>query len=362
MTSLMSYNDSLAHLKSFVANLKSTAIKFMYYEKDHLDKPKVKISFKQVITSSRNTYYVIHGKDTNYVYAYPKNNLKLLVELAPGVPPAQHAAPFTNVSIAYNVKIINSTVPSLTKTDAYLGDHIDFSIHRQRNQDTLILVHTTSYLNLDYPQATRIEDTCNFRISHTKDKMDSLNKFQTINCIDRHGVPLSTTCHSIFKGQSDIVHSLTSIVLGENPSTHIIYAGKYHGKRGGCYIQHNNRNIYLKKGGSSPSHLDNDIVLKIISDYFIQPVDSILSLDKVTIIYDEENELCQTGNENLVFIYDYNDGHACNVFYVDMKTILEGSVAMSKVNPTIEEKQVINNLDQIKDNLTATFRTIQVAA
>jgi hypothetical protein len=342
------YDEQLARLKSFIASLKPTKILFLYFDIDGR-KPQVKSWFGELPLENKE-YYVIHGNDDNFVYAYEKSHMMAFVKMTnvDHYNPQEETHANIHTGYAYNVEI------SMNSKDVpvYVGDHIDFSIHRQRDMQTLVKSHSTTYNITDAYSASRDADACNFKL--TPEVVSSLNgikTFATVRCLDRKGNPLSNTCHRIYDENLDIVFHLTRVVSGLGSNT-------YHGGcRGGSFIIQRNRRQYIKRQlGGAASFSDNeqqdDKIQELIVDFLIDPVRARLGkrFANVSIIYDQHH----ADNRNALFIYSHGDNQMfANIFHVDLKPFYEASVVVpvGRAHPF----QVIEN---IRDKIIAHFVSV----
>jgi hypothetical protein len=361
MTTAPNYSVMQQNLTNFYNNCHDTNIKFLFYYASDLQTPIVRTRFKH-LKLNNTTYYIVEGNSIQYIYIYRQSDLKLLVQYKPinGVP----ANPNVGTDIEYIVeKVIDMSLPP-TQYDVNLGNHLTYGIRRQRDQDTLFEVHATSYFDVDQPIAYRTQVDCNFKASHVTNLLDNLANFQTYNCLLRGRPSTLYSCKDVLDNEEkQIVFELTRVVHGL--STNMIFSGGkrykcFTGKRGGQYTKSKGKKVYLstknKKGGTQSieykgfSFLSGP-VMQFIQDMILKKVkDALSSLNCVQIIYDEANELNPSGVENAVFVYDFEQMHGRQIFFIDMKTLLVAAYANTRVlanqTVTIEEEQCLQHIKE----------------
>lgn len=159
--------------------LNLTNIKFMYFHASDLKSPKVRTAFKKFGMKGR-TYYVTNGESNNFWYIYQETIIKYLVNLKP-----------TSDAEVFDVDILGSG------GDVNHGDHVDFSIIRLRNQDTLIKTHKTVYMDIGNCVFDRSVQECNFVFTDAK-----LNNLENTFC-ERIGSVLNYRMSDVYE-QTDI--------------------------------------------------------------------------------------------------------------------------------------------------------------
>lgn len=147
------HEQHVKNLDMFIKHLKPTRIQFVFFNASNMDKPLVMTTF-----GKHKDWYIIPGQSTNYCYAYTKSNLTYMV--------THLRIKQKGTIVLYNVKLnrVNKTKTTKTNDVAYLGNHIDFSIHNSRN-DVFYSVHLTEYFerNNDLNSFDRKATTdCNF--------------------------------------------------------------------------------------------------------------------------------------------------------------------------------------------------------
>lgn len=160
------------NLEMFIKHLLQTRIKFIFFNADNMDKPLLATSF-----GKHKEWFIIPGKHKNYCYAYTKSNLVYMV--------SHLRIKQKGTIILYNVKLNQIDKKTKTNDIAYLGNHIDFSIHKSHN-DVFFSVHLTDYIERDQYENSfdrRITTDCNF-ITPT------LKSFGKTSCLDRKNIHL----------------------------------------------------------------------------------------------------------------------------------------------------------------------------
>jgi hypothetical protein len=146
------------NLNRFVAQLPVVNIKFLFFFSNTLDKPVVATLF-----SEYKDWYIAPGRDSNYWYAYRKNDVKYLVS-------DYQVDPRKSPIVLYNVLMKRKTHTDAAADDeneAYLGHHIDFSIHKSRQQ-VFYKTHWTRYTDTsgsDFFFTRSTDQTCNFVVA-----------------------------------------------------------------------------------------------------------------------------------------------------------------------------------------------------
>ena len=353
-----SYQESFDHLSNFITNLPSTRIKFVYFLAHKLDAPLVKSEFRK-FSSATNTYYLIQGKQPQFIYAYKESDLKFLFKYDEG-PNAASLQPSTfNTLQPRQVTLLHSQEAlGVTHDVTYAGNHIDFATLRQKDNDTLCKVHYTWYDNWFDHIASRSTLACNYRMSGTYQSLDSLKDFKTVACVGKDNKVTGATC-SVFDDEADIVWTLTRVASGLQPINDYVQKGgrKYkcrYGCRGGRYIIANGKKKYLKQiCGGAPSIFDDERFMNFIRDKIIIHVAAALGdrLDEVTIFYDEANELSSPQHDIMVFKYDMDDLHNANFYYVDANILKTAFFALDKLEAsrTLIDNRCLHYVDSIPD-------------
>ena len=160
-------------LTSFIKYLVPSDIKFVFFYAENMDKPHVVTTF-----GKHQDWYITPGKDANYCYAYMKSNLAYMVT---------HMRLKQKGTIALYTAKLTRLVPGTPRKDiAYLGNHIDFSVHNEQSSGIYFKTHWTEYLSRDNAKTfeRRADEVCNFKAPPSK------NAFGKTQCVDRHGRPL----------------------------------------------------------------------------------------------------------------------------------------------------------------------------
>lgn len=354
-----SYQQSFDHLKDFISNLPSSKIKFVYFLAHKLDTPLVKSEFRK-LTLKNNTYYLIHGSQPQFIYAYKTSDLQLILAYDHG-PNAASLQPSTFNIIEHSRSTLLSHSNDRKYDNAYAGNHVDFATLRQRDNDTLFKVHYTWYDNWFEPVASRSTYACNYKMSGAINNLDSIEAFKATQCLGQDNLPIPSTC-AIFKDESDIVLALTRIACGlkVKTSNETIQRGgkKYvcrYGCRGGRYIMVNGKKKYLTQRGGATSIFDDDNFLAFIKEKILVHVAAALGdrLNAITIIYDEANVLSSTLHDMMLFRYDMDDLHSAAFYYIDanvLKTAFFASNTPSQMHTELD-KQCLAYVHNIAHNM-----------
>jgi hypothetical protein len=137
-----------------------------------MDKPRVVTLF-----GKHREWYIIPGEDSNYCYAYTKSDLVYMV--------TQMRVEQKGTIVLYNAKLNRMLTNQKIKNMAYLGNHIDFSIHNDQ-VDVYYKTHWTEYFERNIDLNTferRADDICTF-------KTPLLSRFGKTQCINRQDKPL----------------------------------------------------------------------------------------------------------------------------------------------------------------------------
>ena len=146
------YTTYCNNLNTFLNNLPTVNIKFLFFFSNALDKPVVGTLFSEF-----KNWYIVPGRDKNYVYAYKKSHLQYLVS---DFQVDSRSGPIK----LFSVQVTRKTHEQDDENIAYLGNHIDFSIHKSR-QEVFFKTHWTEYTDtsgLPVFFTRSVDQNCNF--------------------------------------------------------------------------------------------------------------------------------------------------------------------------------------------------------
>ena len=199
------HNAYCNNIGSFVNKLPAVNIKFLFFFSNALDKPVVATLF-----SEYKDYYIVPGRDKNYWYAYKISNVKYLVS------DYQVDARSGPIKL-FSVNLSRKSHEANDINDAYLGNHIDFSIHKNRDH-IFFKTHWTEYTDTSGSPIffTRSSDqTCNFLLNQDVVNQ-SYTKFanQTMCVQGKQNTPIGKI-EIIYTDEQDkrLIHDLCRVAI-----------------------------------------------------------------------------------------------------------------------------------------------------
>lgn len=339
----MNYDAQLRNLTNAISSLPQKDIKFLFFLANDMSVPKVRTRFKR-FKIDKTTWYIVNGFSTNCCYIYKESVLKYITSpLKPSKPPDIHQA-----------RILQARRDG----DTNHGDHITYCINRLRSMPhSLVLSHFTEYIDDGKFNFTKVQRDYNFLLNPSY--FTSYTKFLsdtpfTTKSGDLPGLRIDqvyddqTTCK--------VIHTLCDVVLNATPL------------RGGA-----KRKPRTQRGGTNTLYkkvlFDTNEFIEFITKTLFQRVADINdNLETIQVMYDENNDLNERGNENILIVYDFIDMYR-NMFYIPAKVAMMACFAereIKKNNVRIVEqeelachKQYFEMVKGIEQNMQRT--TIQIA-
>lgn len=320
------YEACLKRLVDFRESLPKTSIKFLYFYASDMTKPKIRDEFHSWNLEG-DKCYLIQGLTKNAVYVYKESVIKYIISSM--IP--------TVTSNEYNVTV------SGENGDVNHGDHIDFTLVRQRNGTLLIKSHKTVYEDDQGDFVfSRDEYTCNFRFNkQLVDNCSSSDFGKKVMCENKYGPTGKILGLEYLSTDTKIVHSLCQVVSGKQVMTgsgkratrqYVHHNGKRYmlqvGIKGGRFIQvSKKRRVYHQRGGWSGYKgitFFTDTFIDFLVKKFLKPLYQIrIDLVTIQILFDENNELCQNANQHILFLYDFLE-HTRSIFSIDSTIAIVG--------------------------------------
>jgi hypothetical protein len=152
----------VGNMTMYINKLPLSSVKFMYFNATDLQNPKIQEKFK-TFTIGNDSYYICNGNQSmngryaRFWYVYKQSHIKYL---------------FTQ----------NSLIRNNASGNIHHGDHVDFSLLRLRNSDTVIKTHKTTYTELAPNVFARTAPECNF-LHSTLDTSSLVNFTNSTKCI-----------------------------------------------------------------------------------------------------------------------------------------------------------------------------------
>jgi hypothetical protein len=350
------HQQCVENLRVFTDSLPSTNVKFLFYLASKLDSPKIRTSMKlwnmydpNVTEEEPERAFLAQGHDKSYVYVYKESDLKVLVEIIHKdvpKPAGTFSSGHTSVKHAFtsffDVKILDTHMG-----DVNIGNHVDFGVHGLKDGHVLIKSHYTSYTNIDRLPMLRNEDNCNFVVKDQN--FEDFNEFSGVTCESRDGKALGTV-DNVYSTYHDrlVMFYLCGVVLGKRrhgggvKKKYKSHKGRNYlircGKRGGQYIQVKGAKVYKRQQGGAPNKTYGGVTfmsetfIKFLSETIIQRVGMFREdLVSATVIFDENDELVNRGNNNIIVIYDF-DNSKSNIFYLDTILLLTACYASHQIS------------------------------
>jgi hypothetical protein len=329
---MSTFDKQKANLYQAVENLQSFSIRFLCF--DEKMNPTIRTSLKKLTLSTRQVYYLCHGIQPAYVYAYASSELKYIVE---GPPELGNAA---------NVQIVVGSKDG----DTYHGDHVTFGIIRKKPDKTIIKTHKTFYND---PDGNLVFDTqpdvCNFTYNKNRSNLSETQ------CEKANGDFLLTTLRLVYSDSdiSLIEHLVSCLDTGifMNGDEKRFRSRKTKIQTGGMY-----KNI---------SFLTDTFIAFMIAK-IIRPVSVIRKQDFVwaRVFFDENCELLRNGNKHIVFVYEFEEDRI-QFFYIDSIMMLTACYAdieikagrRSNLEPTEEHA-----LFRLEQTVSVALRQITATA
>lgn len=338
----MAFEKYLERLNKFYVSLEHTSIMILYFS-SRLDRPKVKDNFKHWVINGHEFFLTRRTKNDQYIYLYPKDDLKILTCITRRYPLPYNTASDGAPLYEYDAKIINPK-PDPVKGNTHIGNHITIGIYKDSTtQKVLWDSHKTLYRELESKTALRRRtNECEFFIADA-----NLKSFGDTVCLDSYLSPsimkvkLAFTQQNEFAAVQNMFEIITKSSGGASPNTHIhnnkVY--KIHiGKQGGRYIVVNKAKKYIKhkqhqKAGATLLEYKQ---ITCMTDKFINFLQSSIinkvfdlepDIDDVRVIYDAYSELNENGSEHIVVIYEYDQGNYIDLFFIDSKMALAACYA-----------------------------------
>lgn len=349
---MVDYKSALNRLVSFRDSLPETGIKFLFFYASDMTKPKVKDVFRKWTTAS-NEYYVLPGVTPNTTYVYRESVIKYLVSsMVPTKRPHE-----------YDVVIHKRT----NRGDVNHGDHLDFGIIRKRDGSVLVKSHFTFYDdhsgNFNF---TRSSKECNFTLDDANATLTCDDFAKKTSCEERTG-PSKITMDLMYTEfiDRDIVHRLTNallgnVVMGGGARRKFVSRGnrRYmvrYGKHGRKYITTPTGSVYLQKGGGGYKGVTflTDQFVSFLTEWVLKPVADIRpDLSTIQVIFDEHDDACKDGNQNIVILYDFVD-YTRHIFSIDAKMTIVACYGehQQTVGLTEYEMSCVQQVRQIRDSI-----------
>lgn len=287
---MTSYDDALDRLERFVAKLPTTNVEFIFFLANE-NKPSYRDEFKKC-NHDGQTYYISHGFSKNFIYAYRESDIKYIVSVL-GRKKTQPATIFD----------VDVHAPG---GDCNLGNHVDYSINRQKNGDILIRTHLTVYED-DAANPTnfvRSESHCNFMLDASQ--LDTFDDFKLTKCAAKPPkIPKIDISYTYEEPDQKIVYKLTRLVSGlDTPS-------------GGA------------KRPKQPASIKLKIVEDFLYDKFITKLHETHEIvHQVLLIYDKNR---QRYKKYIVALVDYNDRFR-RAYYLDANIVFRASLAHRRIS------------------------------
>lgn len=244
------------NITNFVQSLPIVNIKFLFFFSSALDKPVIGTLF-----SKFKNWFIVPGHDANYWYAYKRSHLQYLVS---NYQVYAHNGPIK----LFSVQVARKNQDENNDHFAYLGNHIDFSIHRN-NQDVFVKSHWTEYTDTNHIPVffTRsVNQTCNFLLN---DPITTFDKFvHNTTCVrGRQNIPICNIDKMYSTKDSRLVYDLCkaaqtaqSIQTTQIMQTHI-------GKKGGAAIP----SVAGKKKYKTLTPLSQEFI-EFVANSLLQPL------------------------------------------------------------------------------------------
>jgi hypothetical protein len=308
------YKEYKTHLENYYNSLPDTHIKYLFFFKTQLDKPKVKDVFKRMTILNKPCYMGRGIQGAGWYYIYQESVLRYLVTAIS--PPDANGV--------YNV-LIDSESPT---GDVQHGDHLDFGIILSRSAGIVVKNHKTVYdLDIGAMTFSRSEVTCDFSLKNSD--LRTLASFSQTQC-ERGIGKIKDTYDAL---NQRIVYKLVSGMVsghfqggGGKPRASlptIQYEGKtkklYSSQKKGNYIMKGGKRFYdIHQGGGYKgiTFLSNTFIQFLSDNLFKRVAESRPDLESVQVIFDEMNELGPESNKYIVILYDFVD-YQRSVFYID---------------------------------------------
>lgn len=326
--------------------ISDTGVKFLFFMPRNMERPLVRTTFRYwKFDDSEEEVYMVPGvtDPKKYIYAYMKSELYYFVRninVHLGLPNVRQPTSHIHAEID-EVEIVNEGAEDMYK--AYIGNHLDISIHRLKKHPTMFLAtHKTVYTEEDNPdQPTSFfrdaSRTCNFDLV-PKQSGDDWSIFAQTQCQNSGGYT-GMTLRSTYNNDVDIkfisaiVDWLTStdVHSGGRKASTKRYVMLKEGRRsikqhGGCsYITLHKRNVYLHQGGAREyngvSFMSNTCI-HFLSKYVFAPVYSKKpDMEGIRVFFDEFNELAPHSNDYITVVYDFM-GKTSTIFRMETVVVL----------------------------------------
>lgn len=292
------------NLNMFIQSLQKTNIMFFYFEARKLDSPKIETVFGHY-----GDWYISPGEDINYCYAYAESEIKYIVS---------------------NIKVRQTDLPIvISKGDlANIGNHIDFSIHKSR-QDVFFKVHYTAYSEVfesddELVLFTRdASNQCNFLV----DKEAIMSKKLNVKCVDSKNKQINEFANVFYdKNQAQLVHDLCKKSI-QRESKHLHQLGGVDQGHSSSY-----------KG----FYIIGQEIHKFVLDTFIQPLITKISpkrgVDQMFAFLDQHSFLDPKGSKSIQYIVEFS-GDRVVVFSISTHRALKACWTMHNKSIASEKEK-----------------------
>jgi len=333
------YKVYLNNLTSFVKTFERTSyVNFLYFVLDSSKLPKIRTCLGKWEGIGDQIHYIGHGIDKNYVYVYKESDLKVLIEIAyTSIEPNNAKKSRENFGV-YNVRILGPPGPSYTteSTTAFIGHHIDYSIHKN-GKDIFVKLHKTVYTYDDYNNTfVREAAHCNFNLHSRINSRMTKTEFAQMRCVNKIG-PTDQTIQSTFHTDDDDVivsHQLLANTLVNKTEPRSTVSNHV--------------------GGGVNYHditFSNDEFIKFIHSFLLRPTKrrrpDIVSAE---VIYDAHAEISPYGPKSFLIMYGFENGNM-DIFHIDMMMALKACYVETSNNQkfTKDEMKCHAYFKNIKD-------------
>jgi len=316
-STLTIHSKYVENMNTFVSSLEDARIYFMFFMADKMDEPVVCDVFSQY-----NDWYIINGQDNNYWYAYTKSEITFMI---------------SNLRVKkYNGPIMLYTVDLSKKSSndseiAYLGNHLDFSIHKSK-KEVYFKTHWTAYIENEGLQFDRDPSlVCNFIAKEDEIKAGIAKFVDTTVCVygkDNRPIGMLKTKYDD-KLHREIVHDLCQVAIGIPLKHNRSYTGgtpKTHSK------------IYKGILVTSPEFY------KFIANTIFEPLFANVKLTPSHVLqyFDEGNEFHKNGNQSIQYIIEFEVADTAIALSISSHRALKSCwTSLNKANSSEKEKKCL---------------------
>ena len=305
----MNIEDCRNRIRRFVAGLQSSGIHFLFFRASNMSQPLVRTRCRKWRSS-----YVVPSIQNNGVYVYQESQLRYIVHLGA----ANRISPDGSVR---NATIIDAG-PSY---DVHHGDHLDFTIYAH-GPDILIKSHITQYQLLPGTPYTFLRDDppCNFILS-SPTLPANLADFSKLRCMAQCRDLGRLDAYAPYTDNyKRILYDLCKITVG--------MSGGRRRLKGGMM-----RDVVRKY---KTIEVMSDQYLDILKTYLFEPlVQACPHLASIQLLYDSSNELAPYANENVVVLYDFEDG-VHDRFMLDVSITLMAAYSLHHQHFQLTQREI----------------------